>query len=255
MGYPRWLYNNLALAATITASAEDSGYPDGNLNGWRRYEKWMASGANSYTLSLDFGADASINSLGISGHNLYSEGVTSILTQYSDDDITYSTALAAFAPASDKTLAKFWTASSHRYWRITISNGGGANFEPYIGCLFLGTYLEFPEYCEMPFDPDRHGINSTKGAGETGEPLGESVDYRERRLSVSFNTLSRTWVKDTFLPIWDAHFDHPFIFVWDYESHAAEAYFVEFDMDEFTAPYDNVFRPVTLDMRGPYENA
>jgi hypothetical protein len=257
MGYPRILYQNRVPAATLTTTGGTVtvGHPLSLLTTWRDYYRFAASGANSYTIKIYNGSTAlSYQSVAISGHNLFTCGAR-FKVEDCDDDSTWVERIAYTTPANDKTLALFFTQVSKKYVRLTIDNNGGANFSPEIGVLFIGNYLEFPEFITTPFDPDAHKINKSSAIGDTGRLLGTTVDFRGRNVSVTFSYLSSAWVLATWFPFWNAQYASPFIFCHDPENYAAAAYLMEFDVDAMNLPFINsAWRgPLTLVMRGLYE--
>lgn len=256
MGYGRILYQNRVPSATITCTGGSvtSGYPLTNLGVWRDYYTTRTSGANSYVFKFDCGEGGlSAASLALVNHNLFTCSARFKL-EHSDNDSDYTEVVGYVTPTADVTIARFFTAATKRYWRLTVDNNGGANFSLEIGVAFIGNYLEFPRLVSEPFDPDRQKLQISRATGDTGRILGTAVDYRDRPLSVTLEYCTKTWYTATFLPFWEACYDQPFVFVWDYENHAAEAYFCEWAMDDLSAPYARTFRtPLTLEMRSLVE--
>lgn len=251
--YPRLLYLNRVSAATITSSAEDTGYPDDNVINWRDYVRWHASGANSYWIKANYGSQIAVTGFGISGHNLNTCGAR-IKLEGSNNDADWTVIVAYITPSNDYTLARCFDSVTYQYYKITIDNNGGSNFSPQLGIWFVGSYLEFPELIEQPFDPNRQRDNSSMQRGESGNILGIVNDWTERRLDVEFNFLTATWVETYWIPFWNTYRFQPFFFSWDYTNHQSEIYLLAFDMDEMSVPYDRIWRmPLSLRMTGRKE--
>ncbi|MCP4601650.1 MAG: hypothetical protein GY847_14245 [Proteobacteria bacterium] len=252
----RILYNNLTAAATVTASAADSGYPDDNIQDWRPYIRWHASGANTYNIVIDMGSATACTCFALSGHTLNTAGARYQLDAHSADAwVGAETNIVAYTtPSDDKTLADFFSSQSFRYWRILIDNNGGAVFDIQLGIAFLGTYLEMPEGVQTPFDPDRQTNKTSRMRGETGQLLGVVTDWTSRNISVTHKFLTPTWTTDTWLPYWEAYGDKPFFYVWDYASHGSQVFLVAYENAEMTIPYDGIYRgPLNLSMMGVRE--
>jgi hypothetical protein len=138
---------------------------------------------------------------------------------------------------------------------LTFSNGGGANFVPEVGLVFLGPYLEM-EHNPVPdgFDPDGQEDFGTKQRSETGYALGYALDHTMRRISMVFDHLTPSWVDDTWIPFWSSYRNQPFIFLWDYENYPDAAYLMIFNMNIMNTQYRNVlYRNLTIDLEGRLE--
>lgn len=253
MGYARILYLNRVTPATITSSAEDAGYPDDNVINWRDYVRWHGSDANSYWIKADYGSQIAVTSFGIAGHNLNTCSAR-IKLEGSNNDVDWTSIVAYITPGNDFVFARCFTSVTYQYYRITIDNNGGANFSPQIGIFFVGSYLEFPELIDYPFDPDAQRDHSSRSHGESGNLLGIVNDWTERSFSVTFRGLTQAWTANTWQAYWDAYRFQPFIWLWDYANYQAAAYLMAFDMDEMEVLFDKIWRqPLTLEMIGRKE--
>jgi hypothetical protein len=122
--------------------------------------------------------------------------------------------------------------------------------------LFVGNYFEVPRYVNQPFSPDRQVHHGSRAQADSGRPLGTVTEFRERIVALSFSYLDRTWYDTYFTPFWEECYNHPFVLVWDYVNHAADAWYLEWTTDDLNTPYDASFRnPLTLEMRGLFEVA
>ena len=253
MANPRILYLNRTIGATITASAEDSGYPDDNLGDWREYEKWQGSAANSYTIIINLGSAASVTAFALVGHNLNTCGARYKL-EAGTDDITFGTAVVAYTtPATDRSLADYFTNPGKQYLQLTIDNNGGAVFTPSIGVLFLGDYLTMERLPETPLDPDEIEDVKEELINETGSLIGAIIDHTLRRQSWSFKWLTQAWVTATWLPFLRTYRNLPFIFHWDVDTDTAAVYLVRFSNNTHTAPYVDSYRTLSFSLIGRFE--
>ena len=254
--YPRILWQNRLVGATLTADVEDTGFPVENLADWRDYVRWAGSSAASYTIGIDCGSSVSANCLAFAGHNLYSAGATAMELQCWDvpeDKTVVNT--ADIVPDSDKPLAFFFenisVASSHtaRYWQLVITGDWEMNLE--IGVLFIGNYLEMPQSPEIPYDPDQTEDHVDRSIGGGGRLLGVVNEWTGFNMEWTFRFLSQTWVHDTWLPFWESHKFTPFIFSWDSVGHGDEVHYGYFNQSEMTVPYDGYYRqPLTIVIAG-----
>ena len=257
MAYGRIMYQNRAIAGTLTATGGTitTGYPVANLNSWYDWLEYRVSGANAYTIKIDCGAGGlSAQAVALINHNLFTRSAR-FKVDGSDNDADWTAVLAYVTPASDKVIARFWTQATWRYWRITINNNGGAVFALSLGSLFLGNYIEFPRPVSLPVDPDRQKLEISRGIGDTGRILGTAVKFRGRRIALSIRYPTSAWFTDTWLPAWDSMYAYPFVLAWDPTGHPNEAYFMAWDMDEMGAPYHSGTLRTSLDlaMRGVVE--
>jgi len=251
--YPRLLYLNRAKDATITSSAETTGYPDDNAVDWRDWLRWAAADTNTYWIKANYGSQVTATALGLSGHNIYTNGARYKLDG-SNNDADWTPIVAYITPDTDFTRVDFFTEVTYQYFRLTIDNNGGASFDLELGLFFVGNYIEFPEVPDFPADPDQQKDHSTRQRGESGRLLGIVNDWTERATTWTINYLTQAWVSNTWLPYWTSYRFEPFIWVWDSVDHGTESYLMEWNMETMNIPYNQVWRmPLTLEMRGVKE--
>jgi hypothetical protein len=257
MSEPRFLHANLLTdsGATLTASAEDVGYPVENLATWRLDETWRASGANSYTVAVEFAAEQAATAFALSNHNLKTCNARVKIDGYDPDDSapSYTPIMAYVTPVDDKTLARFF-AASYKGFLITIDNNGGANFSPEIGIAFIGTYFQMEHSPDVPSDADELEDVAERERSGTGYNLGSTLLYTKRKQSWSFSHLTPSWYTTYFLPFWVAYRRLPVISVWNSETYPLEAYLMTFVNDALSGPYQSVLhRALTLSLEGVME--
>jgi len=253
MSKPRILYLNLCAGKTVTASATDSGYPAVNTTNWKEYELWKASGANTYTLELDYGANVAATALALAGHNGYTCGARFKLEGKVDGGGGYVSVLGYETFANNFTLARFFDSVSYRYWKLTIDNNGGANFAPQVGIYYIGTYLEMEQKPETPLDPDAtQDVGNVENSG-SGYLLGSVLDHSLREQSWQFKYLTQSWILNTWIPFINSYRNQPFFFAWDVGSHPNEVYLMRFKDTRFGAPYEIFFRNLSFSLTGRKE--
>jgi hypothetical protein len=241
-------WNNLALAATLTASTEDPYYPVENLADPRPFTPWMGAGSGDQYVEFDLGAPAAATCFGVSGHDLFTQGA-SIKFQYFD--ATWQDAVAEFAPADNKTFLKIFASITAQVWRIYIKAGYVA--PPQVGVVFIGTYLEFPTWTTGDFDPDKYKAVLKNNKSVAGQFLGRQVQYRDREIKLHFGTLTMTWVTTYLVPAVIGMLEGLVFFAWDITNHAAEVYYMQLDAPGFASPMRGNARSFEMTLRGPVE--
>ena len=254
-GYPRILRADDRVGAagtTLTSSpAATTGYPALNVTDWKDYTLWSSSGANSYTLEADAGADVTADCIGLAGHNLFTVGARWKLDGKVNGGGGYVAVVAYDTPASNETIAKFFVQVSYRYWRITVDNNGGANFIPQLGIFYIGNKIEIPRLPATPHDPDAIEDHSNIVIGGQGHLLGVTNDYTVRKMSFNFPHITQAFMTATWLPFIASYRLSPFIFVWDYVNHPLEARLVAFSRGGQDQPFSGgVWREISLDLTG-----
>jgi hypothetical protein len=209
--------NNLIESGTMYSSGDATGYPKENVQDWRPYQRWIASSTLNPYIKVDAGSAKSANCCFLSGHNLYSAGVTATL-EYSTDNVNWHAVVPAFnvTPTNDFSFGAFFTLVTAQYWRIRFT---GATLPPEVGIWFLGSYLEFPYYPEPGFNPDGRTLQTRTPVSVNGQLLGISKLYLEREINMPMPEFSRTWVETYLWPLFDTHCPKPMFFVYDRTNH------------------------------------
>lgn len=155
-------------------------------NGNLTTNAWQANndGVGTY-IRVDLGAG---NAMDFVGASLWTNvsSVTAVWNiQYSDDNINYTTAYSGFGPITSTVV--FPSAGAHRYWRLSKTNGVGANgqysYELQFNVAGISSYLK-----SQPQDPstgnstdtryyidrDANGVLAVGACDEEGEGPGGS---------------------------------------------------------------------------------
>ena len=241
----------LKSGVTLAASTEALGYPAANLGDWRPYLAWKGAGAAEQWLKVDAGAGntLAVSCLGLSGHDLKTQGVSNLALKYSDNGTDWADCLAPFNPADDKTLLKTFPVQARRYFKLVIPAGYAS--PPRIGVWLLGGYLQMPVYPELGFDPDGRVKESETQQSRGGHYLGAVERYTRLQLRVGFRHLSPTWGESEWKPFYTAHGLRPFFWAWEIENHADEVYLVRLARPELALPYEaGSWRSLDLALEG-----
>lgn len=205
-------YNkNILEDGTVTVSpAENASYP-----AYRLYDRLLGrlfkfgSAINPSTIHVDQGtAPIEIDTLIMpTGHNL--TGLTLTL-EYSDNNSAWTTA-KSWSQSGNTQIEQSFTASTHRYWRLSIASPSTA---PQIGELFLTksyTWDRNPDELDRKIYPifnvqrieDASGIPRFYKAGESKrnyEYVLSKISSTHRTAIVSLNTewagKNPFWMKD-----------------------------------------------------------
>jgi hypothetical protein len=244
-------WKNQVLKAALSVSTEASGFPPENLQDWRPYLAWKGTGSDEQWLKLDAGAGATITAacLGLSGHDLKSQGVTNLALKYSDNDVDWFDCLTPWTPATDKGILKTFPAQTHRYFKLVIPTGYTA--PPRLGVWFLGEYLPFPVYPELGFDPDGQAKESEAQLSRGGNLLGVVERFTRREIRVAFRHLSPAWCETAWKPFFAEHGLRPFFWAWDLQNHSEQVYLLRLLKPELAMPYEaGSWRSLDLTLEG-----
>ena len=83
------LHDNVIEGITPTATNEVADFEGVNVNNWLLYNSWKPGVTGTQDLVFDLSSAKSVDTLCVYGHNLFTEGCTLTLSQYTDD-ISYS---------------------------------------------------------------------------------------------------------------------------------------------------------------------
>ena len=191
-----------ALTPTVTASGSASGYPAINVIDPATWSSWKGNSSTLNTIVYDFGSSVSINSFGISAHNIATSGITSINLHYSDDGSSW-TLIQIYTPLTDDDIVILFPEESHRYWRSAFY-GPAAN----IGCIVWASKLAFPHAPIDSYTPLHHARTYTKEFNDSigGAMLGNRVMATGASTDVDLGFVEKSFV-DGPLRAFEAHYN------------------------------------------------
>lgn len=199
------LANSVLVGATLAASTTAQGFDVRYLRDWRTYTRWEATGTAAQLITIDCLTSKQADMIGIEAHNL--AGLT-LTVQTSADGLAWANH-ATVQAAAGTILARF-TATASRWWRLSIPI---AATPARIGVLAIGKALDMPlisgEYTPLEETP-RMDVQIS----ESGALLGAVVSHIETSVSVPFEHVDDTWLRQTFKPVWDAHLAAGVPFFW-----------------------------------------
>ncbi len=173
-------YRNLLETSTVSLSAgtADSSYPLYRLYDRGIGRMFRITAAETLEVRIDQGASGSLAAdrlLVPAGHNL--DGMTLDIL-YSDDDASYSPAVAQWTQSGSGLINKSWSSITHRYWKFKVTSPSSI---PQLAELFLTQTYEWER------DPARPaGLGSIYNVERTVTAAGQSRflehgDPRRRR--------------------------------------------------------------------------
>jgi hypothetical protein len=233
MANPRILYENRLLDAAPVASTTAAGFNVLNLRDWRNYTYWQPTTLPA-TVTVDCGSSKSADYAVFYGHNLFTKGCT-VEIRKSTDNFAANDVLVGVSttPASDDAFAIFFASTSSRYWRIKITGSAA----PFIAIAAVGNRLELPYPPDDGFDPVGRQVVGQSNRSEQGNPLGTVILFEEWRQTVSLSTISKAFVRSSFIPAWKAHMrSSPFIFMWEADTYPGDLRYVQAS-GKFGDPY------------------
>lgn len=142
-----FLYNNklISVQASLTAGSESASYPKENVYDFNAAKPWRTANASSaYTLSNDFGAATTIDTLGLANVNFTSSCTLKVQASDLSDfsvlnlDDTINVSGLGLDPAYSNIYHKCSSSQTRRYWRISINDTTNPEGYYEVGEMFLG---------------------------------------------------------------------------------------------------------------------
>lgn len=255
---PIILYDSILTRGALTVTSEADNYPIENVIDYRSFTKWKAtsnatqtievnltpqllslegsgagdlllegSGAGNILLEGEAAGAEACTAIGICNHNLGSIGAT-VKVYYDNSGWQL---VETINPTTDKTILEYWATQSSLKWKIEIS---GATEAPYIGTIFLGTYLLMPDPPDAPYVPVNEGMKISTEISEAGHLLGAVIEHYPIDINPRWSrtpNFTRTFYTTYFLPFWENHAKlmRPFFYAWDKVNRADDVYYVYLD--------------------------
>jgi len=229
-------YRNLFdSATTITATDEAAGFEKENAFNWNLFDWWKPASTGTKYLKAAFASAVTANYFGVFGHNLHTYSDT-VKLQYSTDDISWSDATTAQAPATGKVIFVTFSDITAKYWRIEyITTGPGT-----LGACSFGEVLELPQFMDIGFAPPTLIRNNkyTDKSTVKGVPLPRSIERMPGKITIMQTLADPVWMRSDWIPFIDHAETKPFFFSWDSDSHAGETGFCR-TLKDPTATYSH----------------
>ena len=227
-------------------------YAVDNVRDYRPYTRWKSSSSADSYLSGDWtGTNVVVDAWAVIGHNFATAG-TDISMQVFEGTWVDAGSGTINATSDDEIIVGILPASkTDNAFRLAMLNNSVA---PEVGVLLWGAKFEFPRYIQGNFDPQGQSIMAEQAISNSGEILGSTIRYREHNINAQFTRLVDTWVRNTFMPLWDSHLSQLKPFLWCWNPAAAtlpDSQYVSITPGaQLQVPFDPMRQALTLNMRG-----
>ena len=247
-------YYNFLQYAALTVTSQATGFPKANLQDFRDYTYWKATGTGDQTIEIDLngsGYEASyVGYIGFVGHNLKTADAAIQLQKWNGTE--WEVVLSDFAAPHDHAFFKTFTADTAAKWRVILSSLAAA---PQIGHIGLGQICEFDYLPDAPFNLGGERVIATQEISNSGNLLGVVTDYAEVELSSTWSPVSTTEL-GAVEAFWDNHarFGRPFFYAPDGDTDGNYVYWAHIPADslELQKPRSTsvYIDSISLTMRG-----
>jgi hypothetical protein len=245
-------YANLWPDATVTASAEATGFEKENAYDWIGATAWKPGATGTQTLAAVFGSAQDVDYMAIAAHNLGSEGAT-VTFQYHNGS-TWADLFTGITPSDNRPIFRYTASGQSRtQYRIEITN---CTADTVIGIAAMGQALPLPSAIEpgawAPAPYARDTVTDTHES-QGGVFLGRSI----KRLGIT-GELKQTLVTPAWIAAnWPGFVAHAekrnFFYGWDYDNAPDEVALV-WGPGKIKPPtrYMHNFYQFTIPLRGSF---
>ena len=190
--FPRALWNSVTRRGTMSASSAATGYEAVNAASPMEYSYWQATGTAAQTLTVTLSSAEVVNSVGITGHNLGTAGVT-VQVQV-DLGAGFVSVGPLVTPTDDSPIVVLLEDRSVDAVRLSISSGTVA---PYVAVLYACEALEFPRTTYTGQGAPANMARRTEfRTNETisGKWTGRSIKRSRNQVDVPIQHVSEAWI-------------------------------------------------------------
>jgi len=244
---------NLVKSGTVTVTSEATGFEKENAQSYKTSSWWQAGAAGTVYFTIDMGANATVDSWGIVGHDLVDNSGT-IKPQYSTDNFAADTndLDTVQTPSNKAAIFRKVTSRNVRYYRFEIASTSVASF---IANFYLGVALALPKGMSSGFSPanlnrDRMVFNNMSVGGNY---LGRVLIRKGAKVMIQQKNITRTWIDANWTGVADHVELYPFYFIWDQETFPAEAAYCMANEITYPKYQDNIYLNFDLDCVALYD--
>ena len=204
---PTVLYENIFTVFNITATSEATNGLAINCVGDQTFDFWTGTAVTD-RISLDATTPTEVDCLGISNHDLFTQGADIVL-ESSTDDISW-TSRGSLTPVDDSDIFLIIPTVTARYWRVSVTNGPAS-----LGVVKLGKRLVFTAgllhgYTPTNFSDD---IKVIDGVTIGGNFTGSTIVSLGGKASFALGGMTRDFIEGEMLPFIN-HFNRSKSFFW-----------------------------------------
>lgn len=210
---PRIAYTNLlaSASATVSTDSEAVGFEFENLCDGLPFTFWKPATTGVHYVTAVFGSVQTVNFFAFYNQDLY-ENAGTISLQYSNDGVSWFTAVAVM-PADNKPVYRTFTSISATRWRVKHDCTVACK----IGVAAFGVDLQLERGIWIGFKPPsmNYNVEITTNVSESGTFLGRSLLKRGAKIEMALDHLTIQWVYDYWKPFMDAALLSPFFVRWN----------------------------------------
>lgn len=220
------------LDTDVTSFTEvaDTGTDETNITDDRIFTLYkMGSADTSFEIQTDagIGNTTDVDYFTLIGHDLDDPeedglGGCDISFDESADGAAWTPIFSISGVSSSKIIARAGPQVTNRFFRIIVTRASA--FQISIGQLAWGTAVKFPDGVPVGFDPNTDRIVSRTNVSQTGNLLGATLQYIERRFEFRLDHVPGSFVNDEtlggFKHFLETHGElgKPFLSMWNAEN-------------------------------------
>lgn len=192
MTTPRFLYDDLGIAATLTAATEDADFPKENAQNELRTKIYKSTDLTDEWLVFDLGAADTVDAIAIINHNFndFTSVTPTIKFQGHTSDSWGAPDIDETLTVVDGIIVGYITGGSKRYWRVSMTGGSGSETTYNIGRIMFGARMQTAKSYDIGF---QRGINDFTNTSQTvGGQLYSDFKEKFESFSLTFSMISTT---------------------------------------------------------------
>lgn len=212
LSHARIGYTSVATASNVTASSEQAGFPASAAVNGLTYDQWRPASVPA-TWTVQLGAAADIDYVGIAGHNLASIGGTATVQVSYNDGSSWSD-VASTGPQDNGPIMFLFSTLRTKLLRVRVT---AAENDVQIPVIFAGQALVMQRSIYGGVTPPTMARKTVRLPNESdaGQALGESIIRRGVEFSVDWEYLTPDWVRSSLEPFLKATRAGYFFFAWN----------------------------------------
>lgn len=239
--------SRLDTDTTTFTEAAAAGTAEANITDDRLFTLYkMGLSDTSFQIVTDAGVGNTVDVeyFAMIGHDLNDPevdglgGCTLVFAQ-SADGAAFTTIFTISTVGSSKIIARAGPTVTNRFFRVTITRASA--FQVSIGQLAWGKAVKFPDGVPVGFDPNEDRIVSRTNVSQTGNLLGTTLQYIERRHEFRLDHVPGSFVNDATLGGFKNFLENagevglPFLIMWNAEDDFTDT---TFETDSFWGRLD-----------------
>ncbi|MCK5610684.1 hypothetical protein KAR91_52915, partial [Candidatus Pacearchaeota archaeon] len=163
MTTPRFLYDDLGIAATLTSATEDADFPKENVQNELRTKIYKSTDLTDEWLVFDLGAAATVDTIAIMNHNFneFTSVTPTIKFQGHTADSWGTPDIDETLTVVDGIIVNYIAGGSKRYWRVSMTGGSGTETAYNIGRVMFGARMQTAKSYDIGFNQAPNDFTTT----------------------------------------------------------------------------------------------